>query len=285
MKKTTLSLVAATFTLAAWGATTIGSVQATGEFRLNQATTRGTGTLFDGSSVETGSSRSDVSLSSGGHIALAPNSKTKVFATRAVLESGAAEMSGRNFTLIAAKLSVTGSSAQVAVDSPSKIRVAALTTPVEVRNSSNMLIALVAPGTTLAFENGGAPADGSVSVTGLVTKEGTTYYITDKTTNVKYQLQGVCADLEKYAGKSKSAKVDGSLVSGVAPSGGATAVVALSPKNCVVAGAAVAGAAGAAGAGAGLSSAAIGGIVVAGAVGGIVGGLAAAGTFSDASGK
>lgn len=278
MKKITLSLVAASFTLAAWGATTIGSVQATGEFRLNQAATRGTGTLFEGSFVETGVSRSDVSLTAGGHIVLAPNTKTKIFSNRAVIESGAAEMSGRNVTLVAAKLSVSGSSAQVAVDSPSRIRVAALSSAVEVRDSSNMLIARVAPNTALEFDNGGAQGDGSVSVTGQVTKEGSDYFITDKTTNVKYQLQGTCVDLDKYAGKTKVAKIDGSLVSGATPRGGATAVIGMSTRNCVVAGAGAA-------AGAGLSHAAIGGIVVAGAAAGIVGGLAAAGTFSSASSK
>lgn len=279
MKKITFFLITSC-AVSAWAAApAIGSVEGIGEFRLNQAATRGSGTLFEGSIVETGSARSDISLSSGGHIVMAPNSKTRFFSTKAVLESGAAEMSGRNITLVAAKLSISGSSAQVVVDSSSKIRVAALSTPVEVRNSSEMLIARLSPGTALEFDQGGAPNE-AVSVTGLVTRDGSDYFISDQTTKVKYQLQGSCTGLEKFVNKTKLAKVEGSLVSGVTPRAGATAVIGLSAKSCVVAEVAAAGAAGV-----GLSTAAIAGIAVAGATAGIVGGLAAAGTFSDASAK
>jgi hypothetical protein len=254
----------------------IGFVQASGDFRLNQAATRGNGTLFDGSVLETGMVRSDVSLTSGGHIALAPNSKTQIFKDRAVLQTGTAEMSASGYTLIAAKLNISGSSAQVAVDSPTKVRVGALSAPVEVRNSGNILIARVNPGTTLEFDNQGG-ASGAVTVAGTVTKEGDNYFITDKTTNVKYQLQGT--GLDKWI--NKTATISGSLVPNATPLGGATGVIAVSSSKKGLAAAAAGGAA--AGAAVGLSSAAIAGIAVAVAAGGIVGGLAAAGSFSSAS--
>ena len=263
---------------------TIGFVQATSDFRLNQTATRGNGTLFEGSLLETGAARSDVSLGSGSHLILAPNSKTQIYKDRTVLLAGAAEMSGNGYSLIAAKLSISGSSAQVAVDSPSKIRVGALSTPVEVRDSRNILIARVAPGTALEFENQGG-ASGAVSVTGLVTKVGSDYYVTDKTTNVKYQLQGTCVNLDKFVNKTNMATVSGSLVTNSTPREGATGVISLASTKCAVAatGAAAAGAGGAAAAG--LSTAAIAGIGVAVATAGIFIGLAAAGTFKDASSR
>src|SRR5271165_7104286 len=102
-------LLASTLTLTAAGPA-IGFVQASGEFRLNQAATRGNGTLFDGSLIETSVVRSDVSLNSGGHLVLAPNSKTRIYKDRAILESGAAEFTASGYTLVAAKLTVSGSS-------------------------------------------------------------------------------------------------------------------------------------------------------------------------------
>jgi hypothetical protein len=261
-------LLAFALTLTAAGPT-IGFVQASGEFRLNQAATRGNGTLFDGSVIETSAVRSDVSLTSGGHLALAPNSKTRVYKDRAILESGAVEIAAVDYKLIAEKLTITGSSVQVAVDSPTKVRVGALSSPVEVRNSDNMLLARLNPGHALEFENQGG-ASGPVKLKGTLTcnKDSsgkTVYSITDSTTNVTYEVQG--KNLDKYCGKVVT--VNGSVVPGAAGAGGA-AVVTVSTV-------AVAAAA------AGLSTAAIAGIVIAGATAGILGGCGAAGCFSSSS--
>jgi len=270
--------IAPVFTFAAWAAgPAIGFVQATGEFRLNQTAIRGNGTLFDGSIVETAAVRSDVSLNSGGHIALAPKSRTRIYKERAILESGAAEISSPGYPLIAANLSISGPAAQVAVDAPGKIRVGALSTPVEVRNSGNVLIARVNPGTALEFSTEGE-ASGAVNVTGTVSKEGDAFFITDKTTNVKYQLQG--SELGKYVGKPVT--VNGALVPGAAPLGSATGVVAVSSVAAAAGATAAAGGA-AAGTLFGLGHAAIAGVAVGVATGGVVGGLAAAGTFSSPS--
>jgi hypothetical protein len=261
------ALLASTLTLTAAGPA-IGFVQASGEFRLNQAATRGNGTLFDGSVLETSAVRSDVSLTNGGHLALAPNSKTRIFKDRAILETGAAEMAASQYKLIAAKLTITGSSAQVAVDSPTKVRVGAISSPVEVRNSENMLLARLNPGHALEFDQAGG-ASGPVKLKGTLkcTNDAgkNMYTITDETTNVAYEVQG--KNLDKYCGKVIT--VNGSVVPGAAGVAGAT-VVAVST---------VAVAAGA-GAAAGLSGAAIAGVAIGGATAGILGGCGAAGCFS-----
>ena len=259
------ALLAFTLTLTAAGPA-IGFVQASGEFRLNQAVTRGNGTLFDGSLIETSAVRSDVSLTAGGHLALAPNSKTRIYKDRAILESGSAEIAVSDYKLIAANLTITGSSAQVAVDSPTKIRVGALSSPVEVRNSGNFLLARLNPGHALEFDNQGG-ASGPVKLKGTLkcNKDGdkTVYSITDDTTNVTYEVQG--KSLDKYCGKVIT--VNGSVVPGAAGAAGATVVTV---STVAAATAAV-----------GLGTAAIAGIAIAGATAGILGGCGAAGCFSS----
>ncbi len=252
------------------GTPAIGLVQAAGEFRLNHATTYGNGTLLEGAILETGTARSDISLSSGGHIAIAPNSKTTVYKDHAVLQSGAAEVNAPNFKVVASKLSISGSGAQVVFDSPTKIRVGALSTPVEVRNSSNMLLARVAYGSPLSFDEGAGGggqggASGPVTITGTLQKSGNKYTITDDTTNVTYEVQG--KDLDKKVGKK--VKVAGAIIAG----SGAVPVVTVSSI-------AIVGAAAAAG---GLSTAAIAGIVVAGATGLGLGIAGATGAFDSSS--
>lgn len=259
-----LALIGPTFLMG--GSAPIGFVQASGEFRVNQAAVYGTGTLFDGALLETYRVRSDVSFSSGGHLALAPNSKTHVYRTYAVLETGAADVNAPGYTLKAGGLSISGSGAQVILDSPTRLRVGAASTSVEVRDRSNLLIARVYPGRPLEFAGGGqGGASGPVSISGTLGKNGNQYVLSDSTTNTTYQIVG--SNLDKLVGTQ--VKVVGSLVAGAA-AGSVPVVVATS----VVAAAAVAG---------GLGAAAIAGIVVAGATATGLGVAAATGSFSSAS--
>ena len=250
------------------GTSAIGLVQATGEFRLNHASTHGTGTLLDGALLETGNARSDVSLSSGGHIAVGPNSKTLIFKDHAVLQSGAADINAANFKLIASKLSITGSGAQVVFDSPTRIRVGAVSSTVEVRNGANLLLARVTPGSPLAFDEaagGQSGASGPVTITGTLAKNGDQYTITDDTTNVTYVVQG--KDLDKKVGKK--VKVAGALIAGT----GTVATVAVTSAVVV----------GAAAVGGGLSAGAIAGIAIGAATAAGLGIAAATGAFDSAS--
>ena len=262
------ALLACTLMLTA-ASPAIGFVQASGEFRLNQAATRGNGTLFDGSIVETSAVRSDVSLTAGGHLALAPNSKTRIYKDRAVLESGSAEIAASDYKLIAGQFTISGSSMQVAVDSPTKVRVGALASPVDVRNSGNFLLARLSPGHALEFENQGG-ASGPVKLKGILksAKDGdkTVYSITDGTTNVTYEVVG--PNLAKYVGKVVT--VNGSIVPGAGGAGGASVVTVSSVATATAVGA-------------GLSTAAIAGIAIGGITAGILGGCGAAGCFNSSN--
>lgn len=248
----------------------IGVVQAEAAFRVNQSTAYGNSTLFDGALLETMNVRSDVTLSSGGRIAVGPNSKTHIYKTYAVLESGAMDVNAASYSLKAASLSISGTGAQVVLDTPTKLRVGALSAPIEVRNASDMLIARVMPGHALEFETAGGGqggASGPVTISGTLVKEGTEYKVTDDKTNVTYVVTG--KDLDKKVGKK--VKVTGAVVAG----SGAVPVVAATSIALV----------GAAVAGAGLGAAAITGIVIAGATGVGLGVAAGTGAFDSSSPK
>ena len=147
----TIALVLATSLTAA--TPVIGVVQASGQFRVNQAIADGTATLFDGAVLETTDARTDVALKSGGgHIALAPNSKARVFTNHMALESGAADVNAPGYSIEVASLSISGAGGQVVLDSPGRVRVGATSHALEVRNAKGTLLARVHSGHALEFD-------------------------------------------------------------------------------------------------------------------------------------
>jgi hypothetical protein len=174
----------------------------------------------------------------------------------------------------------------VAFSEPGTVRVTAMDGSAEVQNARGQLVAMVARGNSLEFQEAAASAPSHL--TGCLQKVGTHYVLRDTVTNVVVELAGT--DLEKHVGKSVD--VTGAVDPGVAPVEGASQVIRAanvtsgSGKGCKVniAAAGAAGAAGAAAAGgggiAGLSTGATVAIVGGIAAAGTLGGLAAAGTFN-----
>jgi len=70
----------------------IGVAQSRGAFFVNNASVPGTATIWDGTSVRTTTTSSDVSLKSGERFTLASGSAAQVFQDRVVLETGMAEL-------------------------------------------------------------------------------------------------------------------------------------------------------------------------------------------------
>lgn len=212
--------------LVVWGAAPIGIVKTAGEFRLGGANVRANGTLFAGDTVESTAARADLILNNGTQWMLAPDSRSQVFESRAVLERGIGELrSASAYTIEAGKfrVSLAGGGAQV-VFAPrtGHLRVAVLTGDVAVRNAGGMLLARVMPGSAMDFEpQAGAAA--TVQLKGKLEKVNGKYLLTDQTTGVTVELQG--ADLDKYVGKV--VLVTGSSMPGATPAPGATQVVSV----------------------------------------------------------
>ncbi len=249
--------------------TAIGLAVANGSFQVDQAKVWGSSSLFEGSTVQTAVTASQLQVNGGANVRLAADSRVKVYRSRMVLEQGFTELrAASGFTVEARSLAITPRTREgvtrIKLDGASKVTVAALGGSVDVKNSGGLLVARVAAGSSLDFEQqttGGASASGA----------------------------GSSAQTGAGAAGSTASGASGSTAAGASGAAGSTAAGAGSTAGATAAGAS--GAAGAAGAGAaGATGAAAAGISVGtiAIIGGVavaatVGGLAATGSLPGQS--
>ena len=253
--------------------TTIGSV------RMDNADVRGTGTVLDGSVIETLDNPAQLTLKNGTRFELSPDSRFKVYDTRFLLEKGASQFhSSGAFPIVVNSLSVTPTSSstiRVFKASPKAFEVSAVTGQAEVRNASGLLIAKVFPGSALNFNQEPEGAATPFKVSGKLEKSADGhYFLTDVTTKTTFELLG--DNLDSSVGNCIA--VTGSTDPKTATQIHVTTVFAVSCKKL---GLPTAGAA--PGASTGLSTGATVAIIGGVAVAGSLGGAAAAGVFSGGS--
>ncbi len=301
-------------TLSASGSA-IGMAVANGSFRVDHTSVNGSGTLFDGSVVETAKDASDLQLQGGQQLRLGAESRAKVFQGRFVLEQGYSEIVSRaGFQLDARSLQIfaaPGSSARVKVENNRSVLVAALRGTLRVSNAAGVVVARMEAGNTLVFEPQTAGATAPTRASGCLLEKGGKFILAERTTNIVLQLQGTELESElgnqiEIVGKAEAEApgVSGATqvikVAGVkaVSKGGCTAIAKKLGATTAAAGAGAAAAgAGAAGTGAGAGAAAAGAAGAAGAataagigvgtiavIGGVataatVGGLAAVGSL------
>ncbi len=273
--------------LASAAPVSLGTIQSTGEFRVDGSTISGNATAFDGNLIETISARAVVQLGRE-QITLSPNSIVKLYHGRSVLEKGTSLVRDANHVIEAATLQISSTSKnsllQVEMPGPNHISVAAHAGSIEVHNGAGLLIARLNAGMAVDFE----PKSGimtSTNMTGVLEVRDGRFYLTDKTAHVTAELRG--ADLAKYSGKT--VEVGGDIIPGTTPAGGASLVVQVTATKLALAALAAA-TPGAVVATAGVSSSAIAGVSMTTAIaigGGVAAagsviGLARAGTFSSA---
>jgi hypothetical protein len=274
----------------------IGVAMSEGTILVNDSLTPGNASILDGSTLQTDRTSSQVRLKDGAQVRLDMESRGKLFSDHVDLQKGSAKIS--DYSAVANGLSVRAdgnSSANVTMKGD-VVEIAALTGDVHVFNAAGLNVANLLPGRALDLRPQDAGASSPSSLTGCAVKSGSTYILTDETSNVTAQLRG---------GKIRAGRriqVTGSLVPNATAASPATQVVSVTSvkevggacKGGAAAGAAGAGAgagAGAAGAGAaaggaaagGLSVAAIAGIAVGAAAAATVGGLAGAGVIGGSS--
>lgn len=273
----------------------IGTVTAAGVFKVDNSGVRGNATLFEGSLVETAGALSTTDLQNGTRVLLAPSSKGRFFGDHMILESGSGQLDkAENFGLEARGLTIqpeTGkASARVTLGAGARVEVAAFTGSFRVLNTRGVLVANLASGRAMEFEQ--QPSNTPSKLTGCLTLRGVHYLLTDETTNVVVELGGQGLDKEK----GNRVEVTGAMDPAATPVSDASQFIRISSvkrlsKGCP----AGSGAAAAAGAGggsgktagtaaghAGLSTttiAIIGGVAAAA----VVGGLAATGKLSGSS--
>jgi hypothetical protein len=279
-------------TVASAATPAIGTMLAKGSFRVDNATISGNATLFEGSLLETVLASSSVQLNSGARIALASESRGRLFGDRLVLEKGGTDLeNSTGFRLVALGLTIQpdrgASTGSLIFESPRRLRVSAVTGSFRVLNTSGQLIANLAAGSALAFEPQQGPSN-VARVSGCLENKSGHYLLTDEVTNVTVEIAG--NGVAQEAGNK--VEVTGATDPTATPASDASQLVRAREihriaKGCgskaVAAAAGTGGAIGAAGASAGggiaITTVAIVGGVAAAAV---VGGFAAQSTQADA---
>lgn len=271
----------------------IGILTTMGYARMDNSEIRGSGTVLNGSVVETANDSCEVNLKTGTRLELAPNSRARIYEDRVVLERGSSQMHSSGtyaagaFPVLVNSLQVLASSSStvgMVRSGPRTLQVSAVTGGAEVRNGRGFLIARLPPGSALDFQEPAGGAAAASQVSGKITKQNGHYLLTDSTTNTTVELQG--ENLEFIAGQCIAAM--GSQDMTEAPDAGATQLIHVASYHRVPCGQTAAAAAGPAGArvpsaGAGMPAWAVGAIVSGVAVGATLGGLSAAGMFTGGS--
>ncbi len=221
-----LALIFVAFSCAYSSAATgpIGTVSARGDVRLDGYAVWGNGTLFDGTTVETGQATAILRLDNGTQITLATNSHGIVYSDHLVLLQGRSQMKtlGAPYLLEADGLRVAPGEPNalgvVSLTSAHTVDVAAVAGDFRVIDEASLAIAHVSRGAAVSFpavQSAAAPGASSfIGVTGNVTYENGNFYLTTDQ-GVKYQLV-TGEELKKYNGKT--VVVSGFLQAGATPS-------------------------------------------------------------------
>jgi hypothetical protein len=209
------------------GTVSIGTASARGDLRVDSYMVKDSATLFDGSVIETGQASADLHLGQGTEIRMASSSRGTLYRDHLVIQQGASELSASSaFKLEAGGLSVVprepSSHVVVSLRAGNTVEVAASAGSFGVMNDQGILLASVRPGQSLSFALQAGGSSSSFAGTGVLSTEGGNYFIT--VGGVKYQVTG--KDLAKKIGKKVT--VTGSIISGVTPAAGATAVILIS---------------------------------------------------------
>ncbi len=192
------ALCVSSYALAVTPSPSIGSVTARGETRIDNQSVAGSGTVFEGSVVETGksiSSSADLRLTNNVALTLLRDSRGTLYSDRFMLQRGTAQLGLTNSFRVQANGMVVvpieaNSSGIVAIDPANSVTVEAKNGTLEIRNSSGASLALVRPGRPLTFSclTDKSPAD--FSATGTVSSENGRYYLNSTETGMKYEVRG-----------------------------------------------------------------------------------------------
>ncbi len=186
----------------------IGSVTARGETKIDNYEVRGSGTVFDGSVVETGqsiSSGADLRLANNEEVTLWRDSRGTLYRDYFVLQRGTAQLGSTNsFRVQANGVMVIPTEARssgiVSIDPANSVTVEAKNGTLEIRNSSGAIVALVRPGHPLKVSSVTDKSAAEFSATGTVSSENGRYYLNSSETGMKYEVKG--DNLQNYDGTS-----------------------------------------------------------------------------------
>jgi hypothetical protein len=236
------ALCLSSYALAA--APSIGSVTARGETRVDNYDVRGSGTVFDGSVIETGqsiSSGADLRLTSKAVVTVLRDSRGTLYRDHFVLQRGEAQLGLTDSFRIQANGVVVvpaeeHSSGTVSIDSANAVTVEAKNGTLEIRNSVGATVARVRPGHPLTFSSLADKSSAEFSALGTVSLENGRYYLNSSETGTKYEVKG--DNLQNYDGTSVVAS---GVLEAAAPAAGIAGVLLANSIQSSNAGALLAG--------------------------------------------
>jgi hypothetical protein len=213
----------------------------------------------------------------GASLTIAPESSGVATGEGVILERGELRfISGNGYHVKASSLRITAFASQtsgsVRMNPNGEVQIAAVNGAIRVENASGIELARLLPGESLAFQVG-ANAGNTYDINGCLSAQDGRYFVTEATTNLKIELRGT--DLAKYVGQR--VRVTGNTSQPAPPAGTARIVdvgqiTPLPGEVCGPAGGKVKSG----------SHHVVRGVVIGGVVvGGTLGGLGAAGVFSD----
>lgn len=200
------ALCAGSYAMAA--SPSIGSVTSRGELKIDNFAVNGSGTLFDGSVIETGETSTSIADLRLGHdvaISLSVDSRGTLRHDRFELQRGMVEISSTSsFRVNVNGLNVAPlqahSSGFISIEPENSVKIVAETGDLEVKGPAGRTIALVHPGHPLTFNSFDGTPSNVFTATGVVSSENGRYYFRASETDVKYELKG--DNLQSYNGSS-----------------------------------------------------------------------------------
>jgi hypothetical protein len=189
----------------------IGSVTSRGELKIDSYAVNGSGTVFDGSVIETGQSAmsiADLRLGNDAVISLSVDSLGTLHRDRFELQRGQVELSSTSsFHVVVNGLTVAPHQAHsdgvVSIEPGNSVKIVAQTGDLEVKDATGRTIALIHPEHPLQFSLLDGKSSSDFSATGVVSSEKGRYYLSASETNVKYELKG--DNLQGFDGASVTA--------------------------------------------------------------------------------
>ena len=131
----------------------IGIATAKGSFRVDDSYVAGNATLFEGVSVETGTNTGELSLSKT-RVAMAADTRGRVFQDRMVLDRGKVQWGGSAFRTLVGELQIVGAdgaSKAVVTRKGEGVQVASLSGTVNVLSSTGAIVMSVPAGNAFDF--------------------------------------------------------------------------------------------------------------------------------------
>ena len=191
------------------GTPAIGIVTASGHVTVERSEVWGNSTLFDGATVETSSSSSDLALRNGVRVQLAAGSRARIWQNHIALERGIGQMAAPgSYELDAAGLRIRAASdapnekARLRVTIGDRVEVMVLAGAARVTNGAGLLLASIPAGRGMSFSQQ-AGATGAVTRTGCLLYKDGHYILQDENTQEVVELNArdaLLADLKNNTG-------------------------------------------------------------------------------------